>query len=42
MNIRQDDDVELVQKKLALFHERTRPFIEHFKRVRSKVYPYFG
>jgi adenylate kinase family enzyme len=30
--------VALVQKKLALFHERTRPLIEHFKHVLNKVY----
>jgi hypothetical protein len=38
MDIRQDDGVELVQKKLALFHERTRPLIEHFKHALSKIY----
>jgi len=37
-NFRHDDGVELVQKKLALFHERTRPLIEHFSHMRSKVY----
>jgi len=35
---REDDGVGLVQKKLALFHERTRPLIEHYERWRSKVY----
>ena len=37
-DVRQDDGVELVQKKLALFHERTRPLIDHFERGRSKAY----
>jgi len=36
--VRQDDGEELVQKKLALYHERTRPLIEHFERARRKVY----
>jgi adenylate kinase len=37
-DVRQDDGVELVQKKLDLFLERTRPLIEHFERARCKVY----
>ena len=37
-DVRQDDGVALVRKKLALFHERTRPLIEHYKNQGSKVY----
>jgi len=37
-DVRHDDGVELVQKKLALFHDRTRPLIEHFRHMQSKVY----
>jgi adenylate kinase len=36
--VRQDDGVELVRKKLSLFHERTRPLIEHFEGARCKVF----
>jgi adenylate kinase len=36
-DVRQNDGVALVQKKLALFHERTRLLVEHFKRLRSNV-----
>ena len=37
-DVRQDDSVELVQKKLSFFHGRTRPLIDHFENHGSKVY----
>ena len=35
---RVDDNKELIEKKLVLFHERTAPLIEHYSRKGSFVY----
>ncbi len=35
---RVDDDLELIGKKLVIFHERTAPLINHYERLRCKIY----